>query len=124
MAYSVDVPPETKEYIKGSLENGPSTIGVDPVQRQSVVIIRKINDTAHPANGQMGLFAKAKINPNTWLADYLGEAHVIERDSDYDLSLCRRQTSGGEYVNVGVRADSFISHCTITNEFPMISCYI
>ena len=105
MAYSVDVSSETREFIKGSPQSASSAT---PGQGKLLVAIRKINDAAHPANGQMGLFARSKINQSTFILDYLGEIHVDDRDSDYDLSLCRSQIDEGKYLNVGVRPFSLI----------------
>lgn len=105
MAYSADVSSETREFIKGLPQN---TSSATPGRGKPLVAIRKINDAAHPANGQMGLFARSKINPSTFILDYLGEIHVDDRDSDYDLSLCRRQIDEGKYLNVGVCPFSFI----------------
>ena len=39
------------------------------------VLIRKIQNPNHPANGQYGLFACRKIPPNTFILDYIGKAN-------------------------------------------------
>ena len=58
------------------------------------VKITPITDSAHPAYGQSGLFARTKIAANTWVLDYTGHVHTeAESDptSDYDLSLSREE---------------------------------
>lgn len=66
------------------------------------MVIRKISDATHPANGQRGLFARSKIKPNSLIIDYLGEVHTDEPDSNYDLSLSRQQINENVYLNIGV----------------------
>ncbi|SGZ12142.1 BQ5605_C028g10483 [Microbotryum silenes-dioicae] len=54
--------------------------------------IKRIIDATHPAKGQFGLFANAKIPPRTWIRDYLGVVHPeqdVDPTSDYDLCLAR-----------------------------------
>ena len=64
------------------------------------VTIRHIDDKSHPANGQMGLFASKKIQPNSHIIDYMGEVHSDDRpESDYDLSLYRSPDGS---VSIGV----------------------
>ncbi|KAJ7456648.1 SET domain protein [Mycena latifolia] len=61
-----------------------------PCKAQSLVAIRRISASTHPACGQLGLFAARKIPAKTHIVDYIGEIHCDEReDSDYDLSLFR-----------------------------------
>ncbi|KAJ7042590.1 SET domain protein [Mycena alexandri] len=85
--------------------NGPS-----PADK-SVVAIRRISESTHPACGQLGLFAARKIKEKTVIVDYIGEIHCDERpESDYDLSLFRssdlsvgidanKQGNEGRFVN-------------------------
>ena len=104
------IPPTVLQHIKGASSNDQKTL-LAPVS------IRRIEDTEHPALGQMGLFAVKKIAPHTHIIDYLGEVHTDERpDSDHDISLFRTRIeiessaddgNGGhsaeELVSVGVR---------------------
>jgi len=118
LAYSADIAHEMKEFIQGSPQSGSSTVLVDPAQHPSVVVIRKISDAWHPANGQRGLFAKAKINRNTFILDYFGEVHVDDRgDSDYDLSLCRKQFSEGVNFSVGIDAAQMGNEARFINDY-------
>lgn len=53
-------------------------------------MIRRIENTEHPACGQRGLFAARTIPPKTFIIQYIGEIHVDDRpSSDYDLSLLK-----------------------------------
>ncbi|KNE55332.1 SET domain-containing protein [Allomyces macrogynus ATCC 38327] len=57
-----------------------------------LVAIRRIEDPAHPAFGEHGLFATKKLAPGTHLLDYLGVVHAntaYPADSDYVLTLDR-----------------------------------
>ncbi|KAJ7630609.1 hypothetical protein FB45DRAFT_916023 [Roridomyces roridus] len=91
--YHSSVSNETRAFLDG----GSKSIST---QKPTVVTIRRISSSDHPACGQFGLFAARKILANEHLLDYIGEIHCDERDdSDYDLSLWR----GGE-INVGIDA--------------------
>ncbi|KAK7694332.1 hypothetical protein QCA50_001515 [Cerrena zonata] len=79
----------------------------------SLVAIRPIKDSSHPAFGQCGLFAAKKIPPKTHILDYLGEVHCDDRpDSDYDLSLYRTQD-----LSVGVDASQMGNEGRFINDF-------
>ncbi|KAG2023840.1 hypothetical protein CC2G_001450 [Coprinopsis cinerea AmutBmut pab1-1] len=78
------------------------------------VAIRRIQDSAHPANGQYGLFAGKKIPSGTFIIDYIGEVHCDDRpDSDYDLSLLR--LSDG--TSVGVDASRMGNEARFVNDY-------
>lgn len=108
--------------------------GVSP--SGSKVVIRKIQDTGHPANGQYGLFAGKKIPPNSFLLDYigmlcflsvggspmslssfpasLGQVHCDDRpESDYDLSLLRLPDG----TSVGVDANRMGNEARFVNDY-------
>lgn len=60
----------------------------------SWVEIITINDPAHPAHGQRGLFAKQHLDPDALICLYLGHVHTnslsdTDPYSDYDLSYDR-----------------------------------
>ncbi|KAJ7169536.1 SET domain protein [Mycena filopes] len=78
----------------------------------SVVAIRRITDSAHPACGQLGLFAARKIKEKTVIVDYIGEIHCDERESDYDLSLFR----SGE-LSVGIDASKMGNEGRFVNDY-------
>ncbi|SCV73466.1 BQ2448_7392 [Microbotryum intermedium] len=78
--------PTTTTTGQGKPSNQP------PSRFPTTVHIRPITDAAHPARGQFGLFANAKIPPRTWIRDYLGVVHPeqdVDPTSDYDLCLAR-----------------------------------
>ena len=80
----------------------------------SLVRIRRINEIAHPAKGQSGLFATKKIPPNTFILFYLGEVHADAREaSDYDLSLFRTQ----EGTSIGVDAQKMGNEARFINDY-------
>ena len=100
MTYSQSIPEDVLQFIKGSAHVMQP---VDNVTLDAPVVIRRIENPAHPAHGQMGLFAHKKIPSRTFIMDYIGEAHSDERaDSDYDVCLYRAQVEDG-FVNIGVR---------------------
>jgi hypothetical protein len=90
------------------------------------VQIKPVNAPSHPANGQLGLFAKQKIPPTTLIIPYLGVVHHTlipadstqstpdtleeEEESDYDLSMLRvsaselRNPFPGYHISIGVDA--------------------
>ncbi|THH09869.1 hypothetical protein EW145_g1712 [Phellinidium pouzarii] len=115
MSYSPSIPPEALQFIRGST----SSTAADIVSTlNSPVVIRRIGDLAHPAVGQMGLFASKKILSRTLIIDYLGEAHADERlDSDYDLSLHRAQPEEGVYISVGIDATRMGNEARFINDY-------
>ncbi|WVR07025.1 hypothetical protein IAU60_004064 [Kwoniella sp. DSM 27419] len=93
------------------------------VKHPSTVVIKAISQAGHPANGQLGLFAKGKIKGEQLILPYLGVLHATftvegedepikdeHSDSDYDLSLLRLSSSDprnpftGKHVAIGVDA--------------------
>ena len=82
--------------------------------QKSMVVIQRISDPSHPANGQHGLFATKKIPPRTLILDYIGEVHCDERpESDYDLSLHRTL----DLISVGVDAHSTGNEARFVNDY-------
>ncbi|TFK20138.1 SET domain protein [Coprinopsis marcescibilis] len=78
------------------------------------VLIRKIQDVAHPANGQCGLFAGQKIGAATFIIDYIGEIHTDDRpESDYDLSLARLEDG----TSIGVDASHMGNEARFVNDY-------
>ncbi|KAI0094557.1 hypothetical protein BDY19DRAFT_1080197 [Irpex rosettiformis] len=87
-------------------------------EQRSPVIIMRIKDEHHPANGQCGLFAAKKLPPRSHIIDYVGEVHCDERvESDYDLSLLRMQDG----LNVGVDATKMGNEARFINDFRGIT---
>ncbi|KAF7320016.1 hypothetical protein MKEN_00785600 [Mycena kentingensis (nom. inval.)] len=81
------------------------------------VAIQRIQDKAHPAFGQLGLFAAKKIGPKCRIIDYLGEVHEDERpESDYDLCLVR-----SEAMSVGVDSSRMGNESRCVNDFRGIA---
>lgn len=80
----------------------------------SLVRIRRISESSHPARGQSGLFAVRKIPSRSHIIDYIGEVHCQNRpDSDYDLSLFRSQDGD----NVGVDASAMGNEARFVNDY-------
>lgn len=88
-----------------------------PVRHPAHAQIRKITDTAHPATGQSGLFARKKLAGGTLITPYSGVIHATieeevdeHEDSDYDLCLIRvsashpRNPYPGRHVSIGIDA--------------------
>ena len=64
-----------------------------PQRPISHVKIKKIDESSHPAFGQFGLFANAKLAPKSYVIDYLGYVHnedESDKNSDYDINLDRQ----------------------------------
>ncbi|TFY57164.1 hypothetical protein EVJ58_g7194 [Rhodofomes roseus] len=96
--YHTSVPAELRLQLCHERTSSPTLN--QPSQR--LTIIRRISESAHPACGQLGLFAAKKIPPRIHIVDYIGEVHCDERpESDYDLLLCR--TPSGLSVGVDAR---------------------
>jgi SET domain-containing protein len=86
------------------------------------VKITPISTSAHPANGQSGLFATKDLKPGTFILQYLGEIHASSASpthprsrtpnadidphahSDYDLSLDREHGIGIDAAKSGNEA--------------------
>ncbi|KAJ7293235.1 hypothetical protein C8J57DRAFT_1268463 [Mycena rebaudengoi] len=87
----------------------------DIASHPSLVAIRRITTSTHPACGQFGLFAARKIPAKEHIVDYFGEIHCEERkDSDYDLSLFRDPTLG---INVGIDANKMGNESRFVNDY-------
>ena len=113
ISYPSSLPPAVVQHIKGNCTAVLSST-------KPYVIIRPIESSTHPANGQMGLFAAKKIPPRTHIIDYFGEVHIDERlNSDYDLSLYRTHGNDGTVINVGV---SLSNHHEPSNPVQMNLC--
>jgi len=108
-SYHPSVPPEILHEIR------PNSARPDATRPSAhLVAIRAIADAAHPATGQLGLFAAKKIPPRTLLLDYIGEVHCDARPgSDYDLSLHRTQSG----LSVGVDAHHMGNEARFINDF-------
>ncbi|PAV21865.1 hypothetical protein PNOK_0182200 [Pyrrhoderma noxium] len=114
MTYSQSIPEDVLQFIKGSAHVMQP---VDNVTLDAPVVIRRIENPAHPAHGQMGLFAHKKIPSRTFIMDYIGEAHSNERaDSDYDLCLYRAQVEDG-FVNIGIDAAYMGNEARFINDY-------
>ena len=101
-------PPSPAPQTPPSLQSIPAS----STQTPSVhVKIQLIQDPAHPANGQRGLFAARDLKPGAFILPYLGRVHAsggTDPHSDYDLWLDReadlavdagRQGNEGRFVN-------------------------
>ncbi|WVQ99382.1 hypothetical protein IAU59_006515 [Kwoniella sp. CBS 9459] len=107
------------------------------------VMIKRIAQSGHPADGQCGLFAKSKLKPDELIIPYLGVIHATitpeagsegcqgeagaERDehtdSDYDLSLVRlsasdiRNPHSGHHISIGVDAAKAGNAARFVNDY-------
>jgi SET domain-containing protein len=109
------------------------------------VVIKRIITSGHPANGQNGLFAKAKVPAGTLIIPYLGVIHASfvladpekpldipslsldagqkHEHSDYDLSLLRvsasepRNPFPGVHISIGVDADQSGNAGRMVNDY-------
>lgn len=121
---SPSLPPELIPLICSTSKFDPR-----PVTHPAHVVIKRITQAGHPANGQNGLFAKIKIGPGVLIIPYLGIIHATfspdeqsselphtrkegqHDESDYDLSLLRLSSSDprnpfpGHHVSIGVDAN-------------------
>ncbi|OCF36868.1 hypothetical protein I317_03263 [Kwoniella heveanensis CBS 569] len=94
-----------------------TTYNPRPIKHPPSIMIKRIAQIGHPANGQFGLFAKGKIKPDELIIPYLGVIHATltpdvsdaasngvedeksggdvdeHTESDYDLSLLRLSAS-------------------------------
>ncbi|CAZ82861.1 unnamed protein product [Tuber melanosporum] len=79
----------------------------------TLVRIRKITDLAHPAFGQLGLFAAKTLPARSFILDYLGYVHDdndLDESSDYDLCLDKE-------LHVGVDARSMGNEGRMVNDY-------
>ncbi|KAG9127984.1 hypothetical protein FRC07_006578 [Ceratobasidium sp. 392] len=105
--FASDFPQAFRQLVVGPKSTSAT---VDTSRR---IAIKLIDDPRHPACGQRGLFASAKIAPNSYILPYHGEIHCDERaDSDYDLSLDRV-----DGVNIGVDASRMGNEARFVNDF-------
>lgn len=77
-----------------SLGTKPAAMAVVPASLTALpspwVRVRAIRDAAHPADGQLGLFATRALEPGSFILPYLGRVHAsasASAASDYDLWL-------------------------------------
>lgn len=95
--YSAAVPPESRAGLsRTTAENEAytkvsSSLIESPSPRVSICIV---DNPAHPAHGQRGLFAAQHLEPDSFILLYLGHVHSnslsdTDPHSDYDLSLDR-----------------------------------
>ncbi|KAL5535225.1 hypothetical protein ACEPAF_3319 [Sanghuangporus sanghuang] len=111
MSYPPSLPLDVVRYIKG---NRPAV----PSSTKHHIAIRRIDTSAHPAHGQMGLFATKKIPPRTHIVDYFGELHTDDRpSSDYDLSLYRTHDDEGQALSVGIDAARMGNEARFINDY-------
>lgn len=107
-----------------AIEN-PSNVTRGPCK---LVKIKDIQDPAHPACGQSGLFATKDLKPGSFLLEYLGEIHasidsashneqqvpslVVDdhAHSDYDLSLDRE-------ASLAIDADKMGNEARFVNDY-------
>jgi len=106
-----------------------------PITHPAHVVVKNISTPGHPANGQLGLFAKRKIQGGEMIIPYLGVIHhtlilvhseVKEEDedeSDYDLSLLRlshadpRNPFPGHHISIGIDAAIMGNAGRFVNDF-------
>ncbi|KAH9890973.1 SET domain protein [Cubamyces lactineus] len=115
LIYHSSVPKHIRDFL---LSGGPpsvsQSVSASNRPQKSTVVIQRISDPSHPANGQHGLFATKKIPPRTLILDYIGEVHCDERpESDYDLSLHRTPDN----ISVGVDAHSAGNEARFVNDY-------
>lgn len=105
--YHKSVNSQVRSYIEGTQQRINQ-------KARSLVVIRPISITSHPACGQHGLFAAKKIPPKTHILDYVGEVHSDDRPhSDYDLSLYRSLDG----ANVGIDASMMGNEARFVNDY-------
>ena len=97
----------------------PKEIVIDLRDRDPVSCIRvvPITNSAHPANGQAGLFAAQHFQPDSFVSFYFGLVHTqIESDlkSSYDLSLDRE-------LGIAIDATSMGNEARFINDYRGIS---
>lgn len=79
----------------------------------SALAIKRITQEGHPAKGQLGLFATARIPRGTYLVDYLGYVSIAPEtstSSDYVLSLCAE-------LGVGIDAERMGNEARFVNDY-------
>ena len=84
--------PEISKAIEHDILKALAPRGTFSATAVSATRIRLIEDVAHPACGQNGLFAIRKLSPGAHIVDYMGYYHLplpfdTDEESDYDLSL-------------------------------------
>lgn len=106
-------------YSKGLSADDLATLGVKKGQQTiaqkpcPLVKIKKVVDPNHPAYGQNGLFAAAKLKPNSHIVDYLGYVHTqqeSDESSDYDILLDR-------FRGIGIDAQKFGTEARMVNDY-------
>lgn len=124
--YAKDLPVAVREHLEGRPVAGRQRASAVPVLEipPSMTIIRRIEDSNHPAHGQRGLFAAKAIPPKTFIVQYMGEIHVDDRPlSDYDLSLDKIVTppvaEGAEatQISIGIDAASMGNEARFVNDY-------
>ncbi|RPB05427.1 hypothetical protein L873DRAFT_1614944, partial [Choiromyces venosus 120613-1] len=96
---SKSLPAETLTHLSLSSTSSSTTSTPSPL-----VKIRKITDPAHPAFGQLGLFAAKTLSARSFILDYLGYVHDdndLDESSDYDLCLDRELRVGVDARRMG-----------------------
>ncbi|KAL9715795.1 hypothetical protein Ac2012v2_000237 [Leucoagaricus gongylophorus] len=112
--FHASVTPSLRDFVKGD----PSIAGQLSVSYPTCVTIRHITSSAHPANGQCGLFVTSHIEPNTRIIDYTGEIHSDDRStSDYDLCL-HRSPDG---LSLGIDAHKSGNEARFINDYRGVS---
>ncbi|KAJ6604298.1 hypothetical protein DFH09DRAFT_1122254 [Mycena vulgaris] len=111
-SYHSSVEQKTRTFLT-QVEGGKTVSAEKRFNAHSLVTIRRISATDHPAYGQLGLFAARKIPAKTHIVDYIGEIHCDEREySDYDLSLFR----DGD-LSVGIDASKMGNEGRFVNDY-------
>jgi hypothetical protein len=88
-SYSKHLTPAQLETIRSP---PPKDSPIESLSHTPPASIQVIDETAHPAHGQRGLFASKDLPPGTFILFYIGLVHnEIDNDpnSDYDLSMDR-----------------------------------
>ncbi|PWW80337.1 hypothetical protein C7212DRAFT_172105, partial [Tuber magnatum] len=91
-----------------------------PSTPSALVRIRRITDPAHPAFGQLGLFAAKTLPARSFILDYLGYVHDdndLDESSDYDLCLDRE-------LRVGVDARSMGNEGRMVNDYRGVPGFV
>jgi hypothetical protein len=94
-----DVDPNLRQRMRKLLNSYKKQVQL-PASKN--VKIKMINDPAHPACGQRGLFAARRLEPREWIIDYAGELlpddHEQLKTSDYSLRFLERHSIDGSKV--------------------------
>jgi len=117
LRYSKSVSPE---ILLNNVHEQLPVVKLHPGLAQSIKIT-VIDNRAHPACGERGLFAWRRLLPDTFVVLYLGLVHGTEdanEKSDYDLSLDRELKVGVDASTMGNEARFINDYRGIRGEGP------